>query len=99
MTYLTACAYPGDFLNGSSGFFSSPNFPSNFSPNTNCSWTITVPAERIIKVTFFSFALDPEQNQNCLRDPGIPHVSISNVASDDAASEFKICGIKLPAPV
>ena len=99
MTYLTACTYPGDFLNGSSGFFSSPNFPSNFPPNTNCNWTITVPAGRIIKVTFFSFALDPTHNANCLGGDGIPHVFISNVASDDALSEFKICGTRLPHPV
>ena len=99
MTFLTACTYPGDFLNGSSGFFSSPNFPGNFSTNSHCNWTIEVPAGRIIKVTFFSFALDPTHNANCLGDTGIPHVFISNVASDDAASEFKICGTRLPHPV
>ena len=53
----------------------------------------------MIKVTFFSFALDPTHNANCLGDDGIPHVFISNVASDDALDEFKICGIKLPPPV
>ena len=54
---------------------------------------------RIIKVSFFSFALDPTHNTNCLGDAGIPRVFISNVDSDDAASEFKICGEKLPNPV
>ncbi|XP_020609836.1 procollagen C-endopeptidase enhancer 2-like, partial [Orbicella faveolata] len=53
------CVPPGDFLYGSSGFFSSPNFPSNFPINSDCTWDITVPAGRIIKVTFLSFALDP----------------------------------------
>ena len=53
----------------------------------------------MIKVTFFSFALDPTHNTNCLGSDGIPHVFISNVASDDGLSEFKICGTTLPRPV
>ena len=95
----TACVPPGDVLGGSTGNFSSPNFPNNFSANSNCSWTITVPAGRIIKVTFFSFALHPTHNTNCGGGSGIPHVSITNVASDDAQNEFKICGERLPDPV
>ena len=94
-----ACVSPGDSLSGSTGNFSSPNFPNNFPTNSHCNWTITVPAGRIIKVTFFTFALDPFHNTNCLGGNGIPHVFISNVASDDALSEFKICGTNLPRPV
>ena len=96
VTYLTACAYPGDFLDESSGLFSSPNFPNNFSINSNCTWNITVPAGRIIKVTFFSFALNPFQLPNCIAVSEIPRVVITNVASDDGAEEFKICGVRLP---
>jgi len=99
MTYLVACVTPGDFLNGSSGFFSSPNFPSNFPTNSDCTWNITVPARRIIKVTFLSFALDPSQNPSCLGSSGGPRVFITNVASNDGAPEFKICGARLPYPV
>ena len=95
----TACVPPGDDLIGSTGNFSSPNFPNNFSANSNCNWTITVPAGRIIKVTFFSFALHPTHNTNCAGGSGIPHVLITNVASDDAQEEFKICGDRLPDPV
>jgi len=94
-----ACVPPGDFLNGSSGFFSSPNFPSNFPTNSDCTWNITVPAGRIIKVTFLSFDLDPSQNPSCLGASGGPRVFITNVASNDGAQEFKICGARLPSPV
>ena len=100
MTHLTACVPPGAFLNGSSGFFSSPNFPSNFSTNSDCTWNISVPAGRIIKVTFFSFTLDPSHLTNCVVAPSDgPRVFITNVASDDGEQEFKICGARLPDPV
>ena len=95
LSSYAACVSPGDSLSGSTGNFSSPNFTTN----SHCNWTITVPAGRMIKVTFFSFALDPTHNTNCLGSDGIPHVFISNVASDDGLSEFKICGTRLPPPV
>ena len=100
MTYLTACVPPGDFLNGSSGFFSSPNFPNDFPTNSDCTWNISVPAGRIIKVTFFSFTLDPSHLTNCVVTPSDgPRVFITNVASDDGEHEFKICGARIPDPV
>ena len=99
MTYLTACVFPGDSLNGSSGFFSSPNFPNNFPTDSNYTWNITVPAGRIIKVTFLNFTLKPSHNTNCDGASGGPRVFITNVASDDGDPEFKICGVKLPHPV
>ena len=94
-----ACVPSGDSLNGSSGFFSSPNFPSNFPINSDCTWNITVPAGRIIKVTFLSFDLDPLQNPSCQGASGGPRVFITEVASNDGAEEFKICGARLPDPV
>ena len=99
ITYLTACSPPGDFLEESSAFFSSPNFPNNFPINSNCTWNITVPAGRIIKVTFLSFTLDSSQDTDCSGDSDGPRVLITNVASDDGEQEFKICGDELPHPV
>ena len=100
MIYLTACVPPGDLLNGSSGFFSSPDFPSNFPRNSDCTWNITVPAGRIIKVTFFSFNLQPFDIKDCTgTSANAPRVFITNVASDDQRQNFQICGEQLPNPV
>ena len=100
MTHLTACVPPGAFLDGSSGFFSSPNFPDNFPTNSDCTWDISVPTGRIIKVTFLSFSLDSSHLQSCVIAPSDgPRVFITNVASDDGEQEFKICGATLPDPV
>ncbi|XP_078355205.1 tolloid-like protein 2 [Oculina patagonica] len=95
----SACLPPGDFLRGTSGFFSSPNFPNNFPANSNCTWNITVPTGRIIKVTFFNFTLEPNQNSACIGESQGARVFITNVASDNGAQDFKICGQNLPAPV
>ena len=96
---FTACVPPGDFLDGSSGFFNSPNFPNNFSANSNCTWNITVPTGRIIKLTFFSFTLEPGQNKACSGDSQGARIFISNVASDDAHEDFQMCGQRIPLPV
>jgi len=95
----TACVPPGEFLKGSGGFFSSPNFPNSFYTNSNCTWNITVPFGRIIKLTFFSFTLEQNQSSACIGEPGGARVFITNVASDDGAQEFEICGRELPASV
>ena len=47
----------GELLNGSSGFFSSPNFPNNYTQYSRCTWNITVPSGYIIKVNFLHFQL------------------------------------------
>lgn len=97
--FYAACVSPGDILNGSSGFFSSPNFPNNFPTNNNCTWNITVPAGRIIKVTFVNFTLEPGQNTACRGESEGARVFITNVASDDGEQEFQLCGRDLPTPV
>ncbi len=96
---FAACVPPGDFLNGSSGFFSSPNFPNNFPANSNCTWNITVPTGRIIKVTFLNFTLEPNQNSACIGEAELARVFITNVASDNGIQDFKISGQRLPDPV
>ena len=96
---FAACVPPGHFLNGSSGYFTSPYFPNNFPANSNCTWNITVPTGRIIKLTFFSFTLEPGQNKACSGDSQGARIFISNVASDDGNQDFQMCGQQLPAPV
>ena len=45
-------------LSGSSGSFSSPNYPRDYDNNLRCSWGITVPSGYLVKVTFGSFKVE-----------------------------------------
>ena len=89
----------GNDLAGTSGFLTSPNFPNNFSRNTFCTSTITVPAGLIIKLTFLNFTLEPNEQTDCTGSLGGARVFITNVASDDGAQEFRLCGQNIPNPV
>uniref|UniRef100_A0A8C7X085 ST14 transmembrane serine protease matriptase a n=1 Tax=Oryzias sinensis TaxID=183150 RepID=A0A8C7X085_9TELE len=74
----------GGDLVGSKGSFSSPNYPSFYPPNTHCRWTITVPQDLVVKVTFQRFYVadaGEKNSNNCLKD----YVIIDNE---------KLCGRK-----
>ena len=94
--FFAAC---GDALTGSSGFLTSENFPYNFVKNKDCAWSITVPANRIIKLSFLNFTLEPNQATDCRNTIGGARVFITNVASNDNDPQFKLCGQAIPAPV
>ena len=42
-------------INGSSGLFSSPHYPSNYLNNQRCAWGITVPSGYRVEVKFDTF--------------------------------------------
>ena len=42
----------GDVVMGINGSLTSPNFPGNFSDATTCTWSIRVPARRVLRLTF-----------------------------------------------
>ncbi|CAH3166514.1 unnamed protein product, partial [Porites lobata] len=54
VSHQSACT-SGKHLNGFSGFFSTPNFPSNYPQYSKCTWNITVPSGYIIKLSFLYF--------------------------------------------
>uniref|UniRef100_A0A3P9L5G2 Suppression of tumorigenicity 14a n=1 Tax=Oryzias latipes TaxID=8090 RepID=A0A3P9L5G2_ORYLA len=61
----------GGDLVGSKGSFSSPNYPSFYPPNTHCRWTITVPQDLVVKVTFRRFYVadaGEKDSNDCLKD-------------------------------
>ena len=47
---LVASCTSREYLNGFSGFFSTPNFPSNFPQYSRCTWIIKVPSGYIINL-------------------------------------------------
>ena len=55
-------------MSGETGEFSSPNYPSNYPPNTLCTWTITGQPQKRIKVTFLDFDLQPGYYGYCSYD-------------------------------
>ena len=94
---LVAACTSGEYLDGFSGFFSTPNFPSNFPQYSRCTWNITVPSGYIIKLSFY-FRLEPNQYVPCYNAPEA-RVTVRNVASDDGYQPFMPCGQSLPHPV
>ena len=92
--FFAACT-SGEYLNGLSGFFSSPNFPSNYPQYSKCTWNITVPSGYIIKLSFLYFRLEPYRYIPCYN----ARVTVTNVASDDGYQPFMLCGQSLFHPV
>ena len=80
------------------GFFSTPNFPSNYPQYSKCTWNITVPSGYIIKLSFLYFRLEPHQYIPCYNAPEA-RVTVTNVASDDGYQPFMLCGQSVPHPV
>ncbi|KAL3873674.1 hypothetical protein ACJMK2_036784 [Sinanodonta woodiana] len=50
----------GGILTGTSGTFTSPNFPGNYTDNTDCYWLIQAPPKSAITVTFDTFELETD---------------------------------------
>ena len=101
MLFFSACTPAGESIDASSGDISSPNFPNNYDANRICTWNITVPSTKIIKLTFLNFTLVAGENDDCAGAAAdSARVFITNVASHGGKpNDFKICGQKLPPPV
>ena len=101
MLFFSACTPAGESIDASSGNISSPNFPNNYDANRICTWNITVPSTKIIKLTFLNFTLVAGENDDCAGAAAdSARVFITNAASHDGKpNDFKICGQKLPSPV
>ncbi|XP_069086366.1 ovochymase-2-like [Pleurodeles waltl] len=73
-------------LSGSSGRFTSLNYPNNYDDNNNCMWEITVTDNQVIHLWFEEFSL--EDTLLCSGD----HVAIR----DNLAMLGKYCGHAIP---
>ncbi|XP_068588278.1 ST14 transmembrane serine protease matriptase b [Cebidichthys violaceus] len=75
----------GGTLTEDKGSFSSPYFPSNYPPETECVWNIEAPEEKFLKVQFKTFSLGNYSSQ-CRND----YVDVSGK---------RLCGRKLKSSV
>lgn len=57
LTYFTECASLTQLTN-TSGWFSSPGFPSSYPNNVECAWTIPIPPGLKIYLTFLEFDVE-----------------------------------------
>uniref|UniRef100_A0A8C3F4L8 Scavenger receptor cysteine-rich domain-containing protein DMBT1 n=1 Tax=Chrysemys picta bellii TaxID=8478 RepID=A0A8C3F4L8_CHRPI len=64
--YLPYYYHCGGYLSGSSGTFSSPNYPSYYPSNARCIWEIQVQYNGYVHVQFDHVALEPDTN--CTHD-------------------------------
>ncbi|KAH3692443.1 hypothetical protein DPMN_194284 [Dreissena polymorpha] len=94
MDYKLIC---GGSIVADSGNVASPHFPGNYPPNSNCSWRLTVPAGRTVRVTF-------NPNFNIQGNPGScagDYVQLLNGGSATSPplgnSSGKYCGTSAPA--
>eukprot|EP00073_Rattus_norvegicus_P047115 XP_017449270.1 PREDICTED: CUB domain-containing protein 2 [Rattus norvegicus] len=83
----------GGVLSAPSGNFSSPNFPSLYPYNTECSWLIVVAEGSSVLLTFHTF--DLEYHDTC----GFDFLEIYNGASRDKGNLLgRFCGQAPPPP-
>ena len=69
-------------------YLETPNHPSNYGHNKDCSWKISAEGNRKIKL--YSFSFDVENYQNC----GYDYLKIYDGSSDDDDLIAKLCGSK-----
>ena len=55
--YFCIVAYGGD-ISGTSGQIASPNYPRQYPHNTDYAWTITVPMDMRVRITFVTMDME-----------------------------------------
>ncbi|XP_075408563.1 cubilin [Tenrec ecaudatus] len=87
----------GGYLTGSNHTFASPDSDSNgrYDANLNCAWFISAPVNKLIKLTFNTFALEAASIlQRCVYD----YVKLFDGDSENAQLVGTFCGSSVPAP-
>lgn len=56
----------GGRFSGQNGTIVSPNYPSNYDANSNCTWLVSGPTGHYLTITFTAFSL--ESSTNCAND-------------------------------
>uniref|UniRef100_A0A0K0F5I0 CUB domain-containing protein n=1 Tax=Strongyloides venezuelensis TaxID=75913 RepID=A0A0K0F5I0_STRVS len=84
--------------NYTSGYILSPNYPSNYPPNQNCSYILTGTPNLVIQLSFIDFELENYflSSKQCLNDYLLVVVIDRNGRRH---YENRMCGNKLPKPI
>ncbi|XP_068744395.1 tolloid-like protein 2 [Montipora capricornis] len=81
-------------LTGSSGSFSSPNYPSDYPNSETCRWIISVPQGYIVRLEFSTFILE-----SCVESCSCDHVIIRDGSAEDSPKLGEFCGDNRPPTV
>lgn len=78
----------GGVLSSKNGVITSPHYPNNYPPNSDCEWSITVSPYHSIVLTIIE--LDVEDFSSCSMD----YVDASEMLDDATTTSqlFKVCG-------
>ena len=88
--FLTTACQGITLLRGYSGVLSSPNYPQNYPPNSNCVWKISSPpGTKFVVFHFQDFHL--EGSSTCSYD----YIEIRNGNSPTSHLLKKLCGSKI----
>lgn len=83
LMYFTECASMTQLTN-TSGWFSSPGFPSSYPNNVECAWTIPIPPGLKIYLTFLEFDVE-ECGASCSCD----YVEVGRSHSQRSWGDFR----------
>ena len=89
------CNKDGFILTGSSGSFSSPNYPSNYPNSRTCRWIIGVQQGHRVQLTFQTFLLETCVTSVCTCD----HVEIRDGSDGSSPSLGRFCSDNKPSPI
>ncbi|XP_068710935.1 tolloid-like protein 2 [Montipora foliosa] len=81
-------------LTGSSGSFSSPNYPSDYPNSETCRWIISVPQGYIVRLEFPTFILE-----SCVVSCSCDHVTIRDGTTENSPKLGEFCGNNRPPSV
>ncbi|KTF87440.1 hypothetical protein cypCar_00025640 [Cyprinus carpio] len=92
-TWLEVPGGCGGIVTAPSGEIHSPQYPSNYPDNVDCSWVITVDVGHRV---FFNFTdLDVESHSSC----GFDYVAIHDGPHESSPLLGKFCGVSRPSPI
>ncbi|KRY12598.1 Tolloid-like protein 1 [Trichinella patagoniensis] len=80
----------GGNFTADSGVIENPNYPYDYTPNSDCVWTITVPEEYQVAIIFTMFQL--EQHEDCIYD----FLEFRDGHDEDSPLIARLCGYSLP---
>ncbi|VDO96888.1 unnamed protein product [Soboliphyme baturini] len=80
----------GGKISADSGVIENPNYPYEYSPESDCLWLLTVPEEYQVAVIFTTFQL--EQHEDCIYD----YLEFRDGHDEDSKLIGRFCGYSLP---